>query len=76
MPHLSLQQFLFPHCRVKNQNCRKLKCDLSKHQEKNRNPMEKELAESDLPVKRNIPNTIQKYHISSVFFLNDIFVLF
>ena len=28
----------------------------------NRNPMEKESAQSDLPSKRKVPNTIRKYH--------------
>ena len=34
------------------------------YQEKNTSAMEKELAQSDIPVKRKIQKTIQKYHIS------------
>ena len=32
------------------------------YQEKNANAMEKELAQSDIPVKRKIQKNIQKYH--------------
>ena len=34
------------------------------YQEKNANAMEKELAQSDIPVKRKIPKSNQKHHIS------------
>ena len=34
------------------------------YQEKNARAMEKELAQSDIPVKRKIQKTIRKYHIS------------
>ena len=37
------------------------------YQEKNANAMEKELAQSDIPVKRKIQKTIRKYHISGKF---------
>ena len=32
------------------------------YQEKNAKPMEKELAQSDIPLKRKIQKTVQKYH--------------
>ena len=35
------------------------------YQEKNARAMEKELAQSDIPVKRKIQKTIRKYHIST-----------
>ena len=34
------------------------------YQEKNAKPMEKELAQSDIPVKRKMQTTIRKYHVS------------
>ena len=36
------------------------------YQEKNARAMEKELAQSDIPVKRKIQKTIRKYHISEM----------
>ena len=38
------------------------------YQEKNARAMEKELAQSDIPVKRKIQKTIRKYHISGIKF--------
>ena len=38
------------------------------YQEKNARAMEKELAQSDIPVKRKIKKTIQKYQISRKLF--------
>ena len=43
------------------------------YQEKNTNPMEKELTQSDIPVRRTIPKTIKKIQYSmKVVFLNGI----
>ena len=36
------------------------------YQENNRNPTEKELGQSELPVKRKRPKTIRKYHFSEI----------
>ena len=44
--------FLFAHCRVKNKNCRRTKCDLLKPiSRKIQTQWKKDLAQSDLPVK-------------------------
>ena len=51
--------FLFPHYRAK-----KNWVSNPISQEKNTRAMEKEVAQSDIPVKRKIQKTIQKYHIS------------
>ena len=54
----------FSHCRVKNQSCHRIKCDLLKPiSRKMQDQWKKELAQSDLPSKRKVPNTIRKYHI-------------
>ena len=39
------------------------------YQEKNANAMEKELAQSDIPVKRKIQKTFRKYHISGEWYV-------
>ena len=36
------------------------------YQENNRNPTEKELGQSELPVKRKRPKTIRKYHFPEI----------
>ena len=52
----------FSHCRVKNQSCHRIKCDLLKpFSRKMQDQWKKELAQSGLPSKRKVPNTIRKY---------------
>ena len=46
------------------------------YQEKNARAMEKELAQSDIPVKRKIQKTIQKYHISGKWYFRMGFWIF
>ena len=38
------------------------------YQEKNARAMEKELAQSNIPVKRKIPKTIRNYHFPEIYF--------
>ena len=38
--------------------------------------MEKDLAQSDLPSKRNVPNTIQRYHIGGKWYFRMVFGTF
>ena len=46
------------------------------YQEKNAKSMEKELAQSDTPVKRKIPKTNQKYHISGNWYFRLVLGIF
>ena len=46
------------------------------YQEKNARAMEKELAESDIPVKRKIQKTIRKPHISGKWYFRMVFWIF
>ena len=46
------------------------------YQEKNAKPMEKELAQSDIPVKRKIQKTIRKCHISEIWHFGWFFGFF
>ena len=46
------------------------------YQEKNAKPMEKELAQSDTPVKREIQKTIRKCHFPEIWHFQMVFGIF
>ena len=46
------------------------------YQEKNARAMEKELAQSDIPVKRKIQKTIRKYHFHEIWYFRMVFWIF
>ena len=50
--------------------------DIKHYQEENARAMEKELAQSDIPVKRKIQKTTRKYHISGKWHFGWFFSLF
>ena len=46
------------------------------YQEKNAKPIEKELAQADILVKRKIQKTIRKYHFPEIWYFRMVFWIF
>ena len=64
--------FWFPHYRAKKVVVNFI-YGYQTYQEKNTRAMEKELAQSDIPVKRKIKKTIQKYHFPEIWYFWMVF---
>ena len=76
-PPPGVWKFENPHCRVKNQSCRKLYIWVSKPiRRKIQNQRKKTRAQSDLPVKRKIPKTTRMNLVPENRFLRVVLLVF
>ena len=70
-------KFKNSHYKAEKKSCRKLyNMGIKTYQEKNTKPMEKELAQSDLPVRRKIQKNTRKCHFYEKQYLRVVFLDF